>query len=135
MPLPRAHIERLERDLRVHEERLEHLRGQIARLSDEAEAHETIIRLGRDACVLSALGELHDRAEAARGDEAPAEFLRSRDVELPAGAQVDWGGDGEAAAIAMRLAVGEWDFTCVWDRAEGFSLRQPGASERDRDGS
>jgi hypothetical protein len=63
MPLPKSQLRRLDRDLRIHEERLEFLRDQIARQSDEAPAHEQISALGRDERILDALGEIYENPD------------------------------------------------------------------------
>jgi hypothetical protein len=132
MSLPRAHIERLHRDLRIHEARLEHLRDQVAHLEEEAAAHEMVIALGRDDRLIDALGELYEDATAigARSED-PGAFLRSRDIELPNGAQIEMSSSSESRAISVRLTTGRWVYSCVWDSADGFSLKHhtiPGSS-------
>jgi hypothetical protein len=123
MPPPKSQLRRLDQDLRVHEERLEFLRDQIARLSDEPAARERISGFGRDGRVLDALGASMRARRRCKGVDAGG-FLLSRDVELPAGARADWDGSDERPAPSVRLSIGEWEFFCVWDAAEGFSVKQ-----------
>lgn len=132
MPLPKSQLRRLERDLRVHEERLEFLRDQIARLSDEAAAHEKISGLGRDRRILDALGEIYENPAAARQSVDAGEFLRSRNVELPAGARAEWNGSADRPTLSVRLSIAEWEFSCVWDAVEGFSVKQHQAPPPDQ---
>jgi hypothetical protein len=121
--LPRTQLRHLARDLRAHEERLQHLRTQISRMDDEARAHERILELGRDERLLAALGELSGEPRLLDRLEAdPATFLRERGIDLPPESRIDVERTDDRIVASVRVVAGPWEFSCVWDSASGFGL-------------
>ena len=132
MPLPRAHLEKLEEELAAHEQRLALLRQRIERLSQEAYAHELIIGLGRNLELITALDHVHGEKQLQRELVAgPRAFLRNRGIDLPAGGELAAQDDDGVLAVSMRTRHAGWDYSVVWHAHEGFSLVQhavPGAT-------
>jgi hypothetical protein len=125
MPLPRTHVDKLEEELAAHERRLEVVRERIANLSEEAFAHELIIRLGRDATLMRALAQARDEAGVAKElTRDPETFFRVRNIELPDGARLAARDADGTLEVSMRIGHGGWDYSCGWHAGEGFSLVQ-----------
>jgi hypothetical protein len=125
MPLPRRHIERMHKELRDHEERLSYLRDQISRLSEEAAAHETIIRLGRDERLIGMLGDIYDdESLVIELTDNADKFLHQKGIQLPARAQLEVSTRDKHTILSLRFAEDRWSYSCVWDPANGFSLVQ-----------
>jgi hypothetical protein len=125
MPLPPTQIDSLEEELAAHEQRLKVLRERIAYLTEEAYAHELIIRLGRNATLIEALAQAHDKPVVAEElIRDPQTFFRSRSIDLPDGARLAARDAEGTLEVSMRTGHGGWDYSCVWDASQGFSLIQ-----------
>jgi hypothetical protein len=125
MPLLETHVDKLEEELAAHEQRLEVLRERIANLTEEAYAHELIIKLGRNATLIEALAQAHDeRAVAEELVRDPQTFFRYRRIDLPDGARLAARDADGTLEVSMRIGHGGWDYSCVWRADEGFSLVQ-----------
>jgi hypothetical protein len=84
MPIPEAHLHRLEENLMAQERWLSTLRRHISGLQDEVSAYENILALGRDQGLLRVLEDLYDRPELfeAAADD-PRAFFADRGVLAP----------------------------------------------------
>lgn len=146
MPLPRSHLESLQRQLQIHEERLAILRSQQNALEGpahdpnpkvrspewithqrevlerEIRIHEQLIELGRNPKVLDALGDLAENREYA--DEAardPKGAARKRGIELPANMALRL--DLEQGRVLLQIIYYEdlFPFAATWNSDSGFS--------------
>jgi hypothetical protein len=134
MPIPAEQLERLQEGLAEHIERAESLRRHIADMEAEAEAHETIVRVGRDGTLIEALGELYDDPElAGRISEDPDGYSREKGIELPPGAEIRVAGDG--SRVGAHIQHGPFGFELVWDRRRGFSVTTESAPPPDEEPS
>jgi hypothetical protein len=141
MPLPQSQLRRLDQDLRAHEKRLQQLRRQLStwknedqlnyfrrqipHLVEEAAAHKTIVQLGRDARVITALGAVHDGTISVETIIAnPDTFLRRRGIEFPKGGKLEVAFHEGRASVSVRLNHGGWDYSMTWNSVSGFSLIQ-----------
>jgi hypothetical protein len=132
VPLPRAHVEKLEEELVAHEQRLAVLTERIERLSQEAAAHQLIIELGRNRELINALDEVHGERKLCRELSVdPGAFFRKRGIDLSAQGDLAAQEHDGLVAISLRSRRAGWDFSLMWDTADGFSLAQhavPGAA-------
>jgi hypothetical protein len=155
MPLPRSHLESLQRLLQVHEERLtvlqlhqnglEHARdpnpkvrtpewitGQRELLQREARIHEQLIKLGRDPEVLNALGDLAENRDYARqAARDPKGAARMRGIELPANMTLRL--DLEQDRVQLQIIYYEdlFPFVATWNSDSGFSPPRESGSSRE----
>lgn len=131
MGVPSEHRKRLEEELDGHERWLWTLRRQIEGLEAEAQAHEVMLRVGRDLSVHRVLDELHDQPALGRSlAEDPRSFLEARGVEVPEGAVITVTTDPDAQAVEARFCNAYVEYGIGWSRAEGFySLAAPEPSE------
>src|SRR5262245_16656038 len=124
MSLPASHVRALKRDLQAHEERLAFLRGQIAHFSEEAKFHENLLSLGRDRRIMQALDQLcasPDLVAELASDKAG--FARRREIELPESAELEVESRHDGTRVLLHFRHGGWDYSCVWDSEDGFSVR------------
>jgi hypothetical protein len=122
MPIKAQQLQRLDRDLKVHESTVSNLRKQISLLEEQLAAHEWIIRIGRDEKVLAILNGLADNPESARSMEGrELEVVRSHDIQLPEGATVRITSDSASVTIFLDATDRKFPFTLTWHSAEGFS--------------
>lgn len=123
MPIPPEHLERLEAELSEHESWLRTLRRQIAALEAEAEAHEMMLRLGRDPDLHRVLDEWHERPNLGkRIAKNPRTFFEERGIEVPDGATLTVTTDPERSAIEARFDNAPVDYGVGWSRIDGFYL-------------
>lgn len=159
MPLPQSHFESLQRQLRVHEERLALLRSQLNNLEvprdpnpklrspewvtgerkvleREIRIHEQLIELGRDPKVLDTLGELADNRDYAReAARDPEGVARMRGIELPANMTLRL--DLELDRVQLQISYWEdlFPFRVTWNSDSGFSPpREAGFSQKGTSG-
>jgi len=150
MPLPRSHLESLQRQLHVHEERLavlrshqnalEHQATKQARdpnpkvrspewitnqrevLEYEIRIHEQLIEFGRNPKVLDALGDLaENRNYAGEAARDPKGAARKRGIELPANMTLRL--DLEPDRVLLQIIYYEdiFPFAVTWNSDSGFS--------------
>jgi hypothetical protein len=150
MPLPRSHLESLQRNLDVHEERLAVLRlhqnalehqaikqardpnpkvrtpewiaSQRELLEREIRIHEQMIELGRNPKVLDALGDLaENRDYAGEAARDPKDAARKRGIELPANMTLRL--DLEPDRVQLQIIYYEdlSPFAVTWNSDSGFS--------------
>jgi hypothetical protein len=150
MSLPRSHLESLQRNLDVHEERLAVLRShqnalehqatkqardpnpkvrspewitnQREALDREIRIHEQLIKLGRNPKVLDALGDLaENRDYASEAARDPEGAARKRGIELPAKMTLRL--DLEPDRVQLQIIYYEdiFPFTVTWNSDSGFS--------------
>jgi hypothetical protein len=160
MSLPRSHLESLQRQLHVHEERLTVLRlhrsaleqkatkqvrdpnpkvrsrewgtRQRELLDREIRIHEQLIELGRDPRVLSALEDLAENRDYAREvARDPKAAARKRGIELPADMILRV--DLEQDEVQLQITCYEdlFPFVVTWNSSSGFSPpTEPGFSRK-----
>ena len=138
MPLPESHLEALEGCLWIHREQLRGLDDVISsRDHDLAVFHETVLTLGRDRRVLSALGDLHDHPERSRRVSAST-FFNAHRVPVPRDADVRFLGPLDRPRVEAVFSHGDLAYALVWDAESGFEIlagsRQPLESQRERAG-
>jgi hypothetical protein len=122
MPLSSKHLDRLEKDLNVHEDRISELRKQAAMLAEEISVHDWIVRLGRDPKVRKVLGDLADSAktaEAMTGKEA--EIISRNGIELPPNSTVSVTNDAGSVTVLLEAMHGKMPFALKWNSKAGFS--------------
>lgn len=160
MPLPGFHLESLQRQLQVHEERLAILRSHQDALEREAtepatdtnpkvrtpewvtrqrellereiRIHEQLIKLGRDPKVLDALGDLAENRDYAReAARDPKGAARKRGIELPTNMTLRL--DLEQDGVQLQIIYYEdlFPFVVTWNNDSGFSPPvEPGFSRK-----
>jgi hypothetical protein len=126
MSIPASHLRKLRKDLEGHAKRLDHLREQISRLAEEASAHESILKIGRDERVLKAVNDLTDPNVASEMKRDQKSFLRQRGLGLPEGSEVDVRRKADRTTVSVQLTQGPWKYSCVWDSEDGFSVTNGG---------
>lgn len=130
MPIHSEHLERLNSELEVHEDRVSELRKQISVLEDEIAVHEWIIRFGRNRNLLRILGELADNPESARSMEGrELEIAAEHHIEIPPRATVSLTHDGSSVTVHLDATQWKIPFTLKWSSAEGFSSGFPSGPE------
>jgi hypothetical protein len=162
MPLPRFHLESLQRQLQSHEERLavlrlhqkaleqtasrrtrdpnpkdrtpEWLKRQREKLQDEIRIHEQLMELGRDPRILDALGELAENRDYAREvARDPKGAARKRGIELPATLKLHLDLRPERVELQIIQYEELFPFMVTWSSDSGFSApREPGSPRPDR---
>ena len=156
MPLPRSHLESLQRQLHAHEERLSVLRlhqnalerqaanqahdpnpkvrspewiaQQRERLEHEIRIHERLIELGRNPKVLDALLDIAENREYA-GEAArdPKGAARKRGIELPANMTLRLDLEPERVRLQIIYYEDIFLFAVTWNSDSGFPLpAEPG---------
>lgn len=149
MVLPANHLESLQRQLRVHEERLQllwsHLKlleaqasnpdfdpnpkvrspewieGQRELLLNEIRIHEELITLGQDPKVLEALGELvENRGYARKIARDPKNAARKRGIELPAEMSLNLNLEPDRVQLRIVYTKDLFPFLVIWNSDTGF---------------
>jgi hypothetical protein len=132
MSVPKAHLERLRKDLAGHERRLSQLRESIRIQTEEIRLHETIVRLGHDTHLLAALGELYDDPELLREvDRKPRDYFEHKGVAVPQNAKIRVVNSSPTGTrIEARMEQGTYRYTVSWESRSGFSLEASAAPSR-----
>ncbi len=160
MPLPRSHLESLQRHLHLHEERLailhrqldnleaprdpnpkvrspEWVMGQREVLEREIRIHKQLIDLGRDPKVLDALGDLAENRDYAReAARDPQDAARKYGIDLPANMTLRL--ELEPNRVHLRIIFYEdlFPFMVIWSSDSGFSpLAAPSLSRKGTSGA
>ncbi len=126
MPIPEQQLQQLRSDLDQHEARLSTLRAKMTTMQEEAGVHETVLTLGRNSALISALNELYDSPQLA--DEMsrnPSAYLARKGCNLPPGGTLQVQADGsKSTAVEAHFDQGNIKYKIVWDRSAGFTLTQ-----------
>ena len=151
MPLPGFHFKSLERQLRIHEERLALLRRQLKDILEgelhpsiqdpnpkdrspewltaqhevlerEILIHEQLIELGRDPKVLDALADLAESRDYARYAALdPKRAARKRGIELPAEMTLRLDLEPDRVQLQINYYEDLFPFMVTWNSDSGFS--------------
>jgi hypothetical protein len=163
MPLPRSHLESLERHLQVHEEQIAILRlhqnalehkptkgardpnpkvrtpewmaAQRGLLQREIRIHEELIALGRDPRILEALGKVAESRDYAReAARDPKGAARKLGIELPTTMTLRL--DLEQDRVRLQIINHEdlFPFLVTWTSDSGFSPPREAAAPRTKTG-
>jgi hypothetical protein len=129
--IPSEHLKRLEEQLSGHESWLWTLRRQIEGLEAEAEAHEMVLKFGRDRRLHRILDELQDQPKLGTHiAEDPRSFLEERGVEVPEGAEIAVTAESGGPVIEARFCTVYAEYGIGWSRTEGFyAIAAPEPSE------
>jgi len=122
MPVPANQLQQLNAVMGDHEKRIESLKGQIKNMQEEIAVHETLLNLGRDSNLISALNSLADDPKLATSIADRADkYFAEKGVKFPPGTKLKVKGGGSQLVVEAEIKQGHFDYKAVWDQGNGFS--------------
>lgn len=124
MPKLEGTAGRLRKDLHLHDGRINELRRLVGIAEDEIAVHETVLELGRNERLVSAINELGSGDSGLR-KEIPPDFARycaEQDIPIPAGVTfVPIGADDdEPLPLTAEVRRGRAVMEIIWAPDVGF---------------
>src|SRR4051812_3168738 len=122
MPVNKRHLNRMEKELTLHEQRIDELRKQIKLREDEIQAHSVIVGLGRNKKALATLDKLIDDPALIGEIKGRKGELQIEGVSLPDDSRIELRHENKKAlGVDLFVRTGEYVFRIAWDDATGFS--------------